>query len=342
MKFWASTALVAICVVPFACGGGNEEVKTITLQGAGASFPYPIYDAWFKAYNEQDPSIRINYTKTGSGAGIRSFLNEEVDFGASDAAMKDEEIAKVKRGAVLLPMTAGSIVLAFNLEGVDELKLSREAYAGIFLDKIKKWNDPKIATTNEGVELPDLEISIIRRADSSGTTYVFTKHLSAISEEWAQGPGTGKTVQWLGNNYGGKKNDGVAALLTQTPGSIGYVEYGFAHNSKLPMVQLENKAGKFITPSLESASASLGAVALPENLIAWISDPEGEGSYPIVTYTWMLLYKKYPDADKAAALKKVLTWCLNEGQKRSAKLHYIPLPANVVERVQKALDTVGS
>jgi phosphate transport system substrate-binding protein len=176
--------------------------------------------------------------------GIRSFLNEEVDFGASDAAMKDEEIAKVKRGAVLLPMTAGSIVLAFNLEGVDELKLSREAYAGIFLDKIKKWNDPKIAATNEGVELPDLEISIIRRADSSGTTYVFTKHLSAISEEWAQGPGTGKTVQVprLGNNYGGKKNDGVRRAADADAG-LDWLRrsHGFAHNSKLPMVQLENK-----------------------------------------------------------------------------------------------------
>ena len=338
LRIWAIIAFAVACVVPFSCGGGGGD--TITLQGGGASFPSPIYDAWFKAYNKQDPSIRINYQSTGSGAGVRNFIAEKLDFGASDAAMKDSEIAQVKRGAVLLPMTAGSVVLAYNLEGVKELKLSREAYTGIFLGKITRWNDPKITATNAGVELPDLEITIVRRADGSGTTFVFTKHLSAISDEWAKGPGTGKSVEWLGKQVGGKKNDGVAALIKQTPGAIGYVEFGFAYTTKLPMVSLQNKAGKFIQPTLEAATASLAAVELPDNLIAWVSDPDGDASYPIVTYTWILAYGKYDDAKKADAFKKVIKWCLTEGQKMSSDLHYIPLPSNVVSRVEKALDKI--
>jgi phosphate transport system substrate-binding protein len=329
--------LLALAVGFVGCGAGGDRV---TLQGSGASFPAPIYNAWFQAYNQQDGSIRINYQATGSGAGVKAFIAEQVNFGASDAAMKDSEIAQVEKGAVLLPMTAGSVVLAYNLDGVDELKLPRDVYADIFLGKVSKWNDPRIVAANPGTSLPDEDITVVHRADSSGTTFVFTKHLSTISPAWKNGPGTGKSIEWPAG-VGAAKNDGVAAQIKQNPGAIGYVEYGFASNANLPTALLQNKAGKFIMATPESASAALGAVKLPDNLIAWVSDPEGEASYPIVTYTWVLAYKKYEDPKIAEALKKVLHWCLDEGQKMSTDLGYIPLPSNVVAEVKKAVDTIS-
>jgi phosphate transport system substrate-binding protein len=329
--------LLALAVGFVGCGAGGDRV---TLQGSGASFPAPIYNAWFQAYNQQDGSIRINYQATGSGAGVKAFIAEQVNFGASDAAMKDSEIAQVEKGAVLLPMTAGSVVLAYNLDGVDELKLPRDVYADIFLGKVNKWNDPRIVAANPGTSLPDEDITVVHRADSSGTTFVFTKHLSTISPAWKNGPGTGKSIEWPAG-VGAAKNDGVAAQIKQNPGAIGYVEYGFASNANLPTALLQNKAGKFIMATPESASAALGAVKLPDNLIAWVSDPEGEASYPIVTYTWVLAYKKYEDPKIAEALKKVLHWCLDEGQKMSTDLGYIPLPSNVVAEVKKAVDTIS-
>ncbi len=342
----AYARLVSLVVLTFAfslphagCGGSSD---TITLQGSGASFPAPIYSRWFKEYNRANPDVRVNYQSVGSGAGVKAFIAEQTDFGASDAAMKDGEIAQVKRGAVLLPMTAGSIVLAYNLPGVKELKLSRDAYSGIFLGKIKNWNDPKITESNPGLSLPDQSITIVRRSDGSGTTYVFTKHLAEISAAWRAGPGVGKSISWLGNNVGGKKNDGVAALLKQTEGSIGYVEYGFAVSTSLSMASLENKDGHYIHPSPETAQAALANVTLPSNMIAWVSDPSGANSYPIVTYTWMLIYKQYADAKKVKALKQVLKWCLNDGQKLANELHYIPLPRNVVEVVSRAVDGIAT
>lgn len=334
----AAAALALVLALPTAGCGGDEG--TVTLQGSGASFPAPIYSRWFKEYNQKNPNTRINYQSVGSGAGVKAFMAEQTDFGASDAAMKDSEIAEVGRGAILLPMTAGSVVLAFNVPGVSELKLSRKAYTGIFLGKITNWNDPEIAKSNPGVTFPDKSITIVRRSDGSGTTYVFTKHLAAISPEWKSGPGVGKSVNWLGNNVGGKKNDGVAALLKQTEGSIGYVEYGFAVSTNQPMASLENKDGKFVQPSPESASAALANVTLPANMIAWVSDPTGADSYPIVTYTWIMVYGKYKDKAKAEALKKVLTWCLEDGQKLAKELHYIPLPTKVTSVVKKALDKI--
>jgi phosphate transport system substrate-binding protein len=199
--------LLALAVGFVGCGAGGDRV---TLQGSGASFPAPIYNAWFQAYNQQDGSIRINYQATGSGAGVKAFIAEQVNFGASDAAMKDSEIAQVEKGAVLLPMTAGSVVLAYNLDGVDELKLPRDVYADIFLGKVNKWNDPRIVAANPGTSLPDEDITVVHRADSSGTTFVFTKHLSTISPAWKNGPGTGKSIEWPAG-VGAAKNDGVAA-----------------------------------------------------------------------------------------------------------------------------------
>lgn len=320
-------------------GGGSGSGESVQLTGAGATFPAPLYKQWFKDYQAAHPNVVVNYQGVGSGAGISQFTAGTTDFGASDAAMNDSEIAKVSGGVTLLPMTAGSIVLIYNVKGVDELKLSREAYANIFLGKITKWNDPAIAGANPGVNLPDQPINVVHRADGSGTTFVFTKHLAAISTDWAAGPKSGKSINWP-VGVGAPGNDGVTAQVTQTPGSIGYVEYGYAVSSKQPMVTLENKAGKYVKPSLESAAASLGAVEMPSDLRAWLPDPSGDGSYPIVTYTWLLVHPKYSDAAKANALKDVIHYGLTEGQKNSKDLGYIPLPESVVQKVQAATDTI--
>ncbi len=256
--------------------------------------------------------------------------------------MKDEEIAKVPadRGVILLPMTAGSIVLAYNLADVPELKLPRAVYTDILLGKIKSWDDPAIAKANPGAKLPKQAINVVRRADGSGTTAVFTKHLSAISPEWKTKVGEGKEVKWP-VGQAAQKNDGVAAQINQTPGSIGYLEYGFAKSSNLKVAALENKAGKFVVPDDKSAAQTLASVPLPDNLRAFISDPEGEGSYPIVTYTWLLVYKKYPDAAKAKAVEAMIEYGLNEGQSKAAELGYVPLPANVVQKVAAAADQIS-
>ena len=311
----------------------------VTLQGSGASFPAPLYSRWFREYGEKNKDVRVNYQSTGSGAGIKAFIAGQTDFGASDAAMTDDEIKEAKDNVILLPMTAGSIVLAYNLEGVTELKLTREEYVGIFLGQIKKWNDPKIVATNPGVKLPKLDISVVHRSDGSGTTFVFTQHLAAISDKWKAGPGMGKSVEWP-VGVGGAKNDGVAAQIHQTPGAIGYIEYAFAAATKQPAASLENKAGKFVAPSLKASVAALAAVELPADRRAWVTDPAGDESYPIVTYTWILAHKKYDDKAKADALKSVLKWSLSDGQKLSESLFYVPLPDAVASNVQKAVDTI--
>jgi phosphate transport system substrate-binding protein len=285
----------------------------------------------------------VNYQSVGSGAGVEQFTQNTVDFGASDVAMTDEEIAKVKKGVLMLPMTAGSIVLAYNLPGVEGLKLSRDTYVGIFLGKITKWNDPAIAKDNPDLKLPDKPITVVHRSDGSGTTGVFTKHLSAISPEWKSSIGDGKTVQWptAGKFIGGKGNEGVTAAIQQNEGAIGYIEYGYAKNNNLTMASLQNKAGQFIAPNDESAAATLAAVELPTDLRAFITDPEGEKSYPIVTYTWILAYKKYDDPQKAIAMEGTIQYGLTKGQQQSAALGYIPLPASVVEKVAKAADQIS-
>ena len=341
--------LLAVSLSLTACGGsdtastsgegGASGGKSVSLTGAGASFPAPLYQRWFSEYNKQNPNVQVTYQSVGSGAGVEQFLQNTVDFGASDVAMKDEEIAKVESGVVLLPMTAGSIVLAYNLSGVDSLQLSRQVYVDILLGKITKWNDPAIAALNPDANLPGSDITVVYRSDGSGTTGVFTKHLSAISPEWEQAVGSGKTVEWK-TGVGAKGNEGVTAQILQTEGSIGYIEYGYAKQQDISTATLENKAGKYIAPSSESASNALDAVTLPENLRAFVTDPEGEESYPIVSYTWLLAYENYDDPDKLQAFKDVVNWSLNEGQNYAEELGYIPLPDSVVDKVETALSTI--
>ena len=355
------SALLALTVavsLPACLGGGSGsgerpqtmvELKlpfsdTVRTTGAGASFPAPLYQGWFRNLNTKVPQLQFNYQSTGSGAGIERFTSEIVDFGASDIAMTDEQIARIKRGVLLLPMTAGSIVLAYNLPEVKELKLSREAYVDIFAGKITNWNDPKVAKANPGVTLPDRKITVVHRSDGSGTTAVFTSHLSDISPAWKSSIGTATTVQWpsgAGTTFiGGRGNDGVTALVSQSAGAIGFVEYGFASKAGLSVASLENKAGKFIAPTSEAGAEALAQVELPDNLRVFITDPPGDGSYPIVTYTWMLLYKKYDDPNKAIAMEAMIQYGLTDGQKQAAPIGYIALPPSVIKRVAAAADTI--
>lgn len=344
-RITAKVSAVVLTIGLAACGGGSDTGTTgsggqVNLVGAGASFPSPIYQRWFQELSNSDPNLQVDYQSVGSGAGVERFTQELVDFGASDVAMTDEEIAQVGRGVILLPMTAGSIVLAYNLPDVSGLQLSREVYVDILLGKITNWNDPKIAAINPDLTLPDRAITVVYRSDGSGTTGVFTKHLSAISSEWKEKVGEGKTVQWP-TGIGGAKNDGVTAQIRQSEGAIGYVEYGYAQTAGLNMASLENSSGNYIVPSSESATATLGAVTLPENLRAFITDPEGDNSYPIVTYTWMLAYGQYDDAAKAQGIEKMIEYGLNEGQQVSSELGYIPLPENVRQKVLEAADKIS-
>jgi phosphate transport system substrate-binding protein len=335
--------LASICAVAAAAVAGSAlaEGGKVTLQGSGATFPAPLYQRWFIEYNKLHPDVQINYQSLGSGAGIKQFQEGLTNFGASDAAMTDEEMGAVKEGVVLLPMTAGSIVLSYNLpDGPKELKLSRDAYVGIFLGKVTKWNDPAIAKANPGVKLPDTKITVVSRSDGSGTTFVFTTHLSAVSEDWKKGPGAGKSVNWP-VGVSGKGNEGVTALVKQTPGAIGYIEYGYALQTKMPTATLENKSGKYVKADLESASKALASVELPANLRAWLPDPAGAEAYPIVSYTWFLCRKKYTDPTIAKTLKAVIEYGLTQGQSFSKELGYVPLPSNVVSTVQKAAEQIS-
>jgi phosphate transport system substrate-binding protein len=322
----------------FSSSSASAEEK-LRLTGSGASFPFPLYSAWFKNYSRGHASANIDYQAKGSGAGVLDFINRTVDFAASDAAMTPEEIAKVQGGAVLLPMTAGEIVISYNLPGNPQgLKLPRDVYPDIFLGKITRWNDARIQSANAHLKMPDLPITVVRRADSSGTTFVFTHHLGAVSPDWQKGPGVGTTVNWPSSDkfVAAPKNDGVTATVKQTPGAIGYIEYAYAVGAKVEMAELQNKAGQFVRPSAESGQATLASAQLPENLIAWVLDPEGEKSYPIVTFTWMLFYQQNATPEKARILRDVVEYSLTEGQKLSTKMGYIPLPENVVSAVRAA------
>ncbi len=307
-----------------------------------ATFPAPLYKKWLEEYRNVRPEVRLAYEAVGSGEGVRRFVNGSVDFGASDAAMSDGEIARVEAGVQLIPTAAGSIVLAYNLPDVDEdLKLSRSTYVDIFLGKITRWDDPKIRADNPGIKLPSLSINIGARQDSSGTTYAFTNHLSAISDEWRdRGPGTGKVIDWPGSAMKAPGNEGVAASVMRYPGVIGYVEYGVATRANLKMAWLENKAGKFVKPTGDSGLATLSEAVLPDNLRAFFPDPAGEDSYPIVTYTWLMLYRHYDSPEKAKSLKEFVRWCLTDGQQYNEPLGYIRLAPRVASRAVESLEAI--
>jgi phosphate transport system substrate-binding protein len=336
-------ALAGLALVLSGCGGTADPAAaaSVKLQGAGASFPAPLYNKWFKAYSAAHANVLVDYQSVGSGSGVKSVIDRTVDFGASDAAMKPEDMAKVDGGVQLFPMTAGSIVLAYNLKDVDSLRLSRKAYAGIFLGKITKWNDPAIVEGNPGAKLPDAPVNVVVRADSSGTSFVFSQHLSAINDEFGKSVGANTMPNWPAGTKS-KGNEGVTASLMTTPGSIGYIEYGYAKSQKVPFAVLENKSGKFVAADTASGQAALASATLPDNMIAWASDPEVADAYPIVTYTWLICYKKYPDKNKQQAIQDLVKYGLTDGQKDAETLGYIPLPAAVVEKATAAVQNISS
>lgn len=331
-------------VASVACAAGSVSIASaqeLRLIGSGASFPFPIYAAWFKDFSKT-AGATVDYQAKGSGAGVQDFTKRTVDFAASDSAMSDEEMAKIDGGVILLPMTAGKIVLAYNLPGVASgLRLPRDVYPDIFLGKITRWNDPRLVAANPSLKLPDMPITVVRRSDSSGTTYLFTRHLSAINPAFKSGPGVGTSVQWPASDkiVAAPKNDGVTATVKQTPGAIGYIEYGYAKLTKAPIAQLQNKSGQFIEASLKSGQAALASAVMPADLRAWVDDPEAADAYPIVGFSWMLFYKKQ-DAKKADVLRRLVDYSLSKGQTMADAMGYIPLPSQVADKVKIAANDI--
>ena len=302
------------------------------INGAGATFPYPIYSKWFDEYAKVDPSVRFNYQSIGSGGGQKQILAQTVDFGASDGPMSDDNLAKAPGKLLHIPTVAGADVVAYNLPGNPPLKLDADAIAGIFLGQIKKWNDPKITALNPGVTLPDQEIVVVHRSDGSGTTYIWTDYLSKISPEWKTKIGTNTSVNWP-TGIGGKGNEGVAGQIKQTPGALGYVELIYAVQNKMPYAEVKNSAGNFVKPSLESITAALAAADIPDDFRFSMTNAPGKDAYPIAGATWLLVYQQQKDAAKGKKLVEFLKWSVTDGEKMAKDLQYAPLPESVQQRV---------
>ncbi|WP_295613603.1 phosphate ABC transporter substrate-binding protein PstS [Chamaesiphon sp. GL140_3_metabinner_50] len=321
---------------PASGGGGGSS-----LSGAGASFPAPLYQRWFADYNKANPGTQISYQSVGSGAGIEQYLAGTVDFGATDAPLKAEERAKFKAKysaePIQVPMTGGSVVFAYNLDGVKDLKLSRAAYCGIVAGKITKWNDPEIAKANAGAKLPDQTIQFVHRSDGSGTTYQFTTHLKAACPVWTAG--ANKSVSWPVGT-GAKGNEGIAAQIQQTPNSIGYVEYAYGKQTSLAMAAIENKSGKLIAPSPEAGAEAFVGEKIPADLALTVADSANPKAYPISGLTWLLLYPQSKDAAKQTALKAVIDWSLTTGKATATELGYVPLDAELTTKVKAELAKV--
>ena len=316
----------------------TAAIAAETINGAGATFPNPIYQQWFSEYKMAHPDVSINYQSLGSGAGIRQLTQGTVDFGASDMPMTDEQIKQMKVKALHFPTVLGADVLAYNIPGVTgDLKLTPEAIAGIFLGEIKKWNDPKIASTNPGVKLPGNDIEVVHRTDASGTTFVFTDYLSKVSPTWKSKVGANTAVSWpLG--LGGKGNEGVSGTVKQTPNSIGYVELIYAVEQKMPYADVKNASGNFVKASFESITAAAAAVKdIPDDFRVSITNATGPAVYPISSFTWLLVPSEIKDPAKKKAITEFLAWMLTTGQKDCAKLSYAPLPASVVAKEQKQI-----
>ena len=319
----------------------------VGLAGAGSTFDAILFNNWFSIFHHDNPNAHITYDVVGSGEGVRRFVGknvngeDKVDFGASDAAMTDDQIALVGEGVLMVPITAGGVVLAYNLPGFEgDLKLSRRAYAGIFLGEITNWKDKLIAESNPGGKLPDLTITTVVRRDGSGTTYAFTNHLNAISDKWRARYGAATLVDWPAMAMRTPGNEGVAGRIQQSIGSIYYIEYGFAQEVGLKTAILANKDGKFVRASGLSIIAGLAGAQLPDNLRAFVPDPSGSDSYPIVTYSWILLRKSNPDATKAKLIHDLFSWCLQDGQRYAPIPGYVPLPATVAVKGLAALDNI--
>lgn len=309
-----------------------------TLNGAGATFPYPIYSKWFDEYHKVKSDLQINYQSIGSGGGIRQVTSRTVDFGASDGPMTNQQLFKVDGKILHIPTVLGAVVPAYNLKGVEELKLSGPVLADIFLGKITRWTDPAIAKLNEGVTLPDAGIVVVHRSDGSGTTYCFVDYLSKVSAQWKKDVGVATAVKWP-VGLGGKGNEGVAGLVKQTPNAIGYVELIYAKQNDIAYASVLNKAGKFVKATIPGVTAAAAGVAMPKDYRVSITDADGASAYPISTFTWLLVYEKNAGG-KGAIIKDFLRWMLKDGQAMTSPLGYAPLPDSVNAMVAKTVETI--
>jgi phosphate transport system substrate-binding protein len=333
------TKLISLCAIPATLAAQGAD-----LTGAGATFPYPIYSKWFADYAAQT-NVKINYQAIGSGGGIRQLSDGTVDFGASDSPMTDGELQKAKGGRVLhFPTVIGAVAVVYNLPGITgPLKLDGGTLSDIFLGKVRKWNDGKIAKLNPGVSLPARDILVVHRSDGSGTTYIFTDFLSSVNKEWLAGPGRSKEVAWpIG--LGGKGNDGVAGQVKQIPGAIGYVELAYARQNKLAFASIKNAAGAFVAPSVESATAAAEGVAAKLNpktdYRISIANAPGPQAYPITSFTWLIVYQDQTDPIKGKKLVDFMRWALTSGQASAAALDYAPLPKAIADRLVARLGSI--
>lgn len=364
MRAWIAAFACAATAV--ACGGGEgkgtsgagatsaaaSQASPATsagsgadLTGAGATFPYPIYSKWFSDYAAKT-GVKINYQSIGSGGGIKQLSEQTVDFGAADSPMTDAEMAQAKGGPVLhIPTVLGAVAITYNLpQFTGQLRLTGDVIAPIFLGKITKWNDARITALNPGAQLPATDILVVHRSEGSGTTYIFSDYLSAVSADWAKAPGKGKELQWP-VGIGAKGNEAVTAQVKQTPGAIGYVELAYAVQNKLPVAAVKNASGEYVKPSVQSATAAAaGAVsALPANTDYRISivNAKGKGAYPISSFTWLLVYKNQKDPVKGKKIVDFLRWALHDGETLAPTLDYAPLPAEVVKRLDSYVNTIA-
>lgn len=331
----ASTATALLSAVAVA--------QSVDLTGAGATFPYPIYSKWFNDY-AQATGVKINYQSIGSGGGIRQLSEQTVDFGASDSPMSDQELANAKGGTVLhFPTVMGAVVITYNVPGVEKvLNLSGDVIADIFSGKVTKWNDARIVAQNRGVALPNSDILVVHRSDGSGTTYIFSDYLSAVSASWSSSLGKGKEIKWP-VGLGGKGNEGVAGQVKQTPGSIGYVELAYAKQNKLPYANVRNASGRYVTPTIASVTAAAAGMKLPKNTDYRVSivNAPGKDSYPISSMTWILVYQNQLDRVKGKKLVDFLRWAYTSGEKSAQSLDYAPLPAAMRAQLERRLASIN-
>lgn len=340
-------ALVAVvsCSKSGTAGGGgnagttNSGSANVLINGAGSTFDYPAFSKWFEVYGKDHPNARFNYASIGSGGGQRQLINQTADFGASDAPMTDEMMAKAPGKILHLPIVAGGVAIMYNLPDSPKLKLDGDTLANIYLGTIKKWNDPKIAALNPGVNLPDLAISPVYRTEGSGTTFIFTDYLASVNPAWAQQVGKGTSVKWPAG-LGAKGTEGVAGLVKQVSGAIGYGELAYADQSKITYADMENSAGKFVSPAPDSVSAALATAQIPEDFRFSMVNAPGDKAYPIAGASWVLVYQNQKDAALGKQLVGFLRWAITDGQKISSTLDYAPLPETVQQRELKLLDTI--
>ncbi len=322
--------------------GTNGQAPSASLSGAGATFPAPLYQRWFTEYNQKvNPNVKVSYQSVGSGAGLEQYINGTVDFGASDAPISGDRLESFRKKynaePIQIPMAAGAVPLAYNLPEIkgQELRLSRAAYCGIVTGKVTRWNDPQIAKANPGVNLPDRPLTFAHRSDGSGTTFIFVNHIDAACPDWQAGVGT--SVNWP-TGVGAQGNEGVSAQIQQNEGTIGYIEYAYAKLNQIPTALLENASGQLVAPTSESASAVFENVEIPKDFGLLVPDPKSPEAFPIAGLTWIMVYPQYQDKQKFTALRNVLMWSLTDGRPITEELGYIPMPENIVKRVEDVLE----